>query len=80
MEATFGLVPMLVLAAIVILLVVFYFFFHHWAKWTDERKKPHTFFGFLRDIFCCHHFSKDYWKQNQPYLSEKSIFSAVHML
>jgi len=32
MEATFGLVPMLVLSAIVILLIVFYFFFHHWAK------------------------------------------------
>ncbi len=32
MEATFGLVPMLVLSAIVVVLIVSYFFFHNWAK------------------------------------------------
>lgn len=32
MEATFGLVPMLVLAAIMVVLIMTYFFLHHWVK------------------------------------------------
>ena len=32
MEPTFGLVPMLVLAAIVVVLIMTYFIFHNWAK------------------------------------------------
>lgn len=32
MEPTFGLVPLLVLAAIVVVLIMAYFFLHHWAK------------------------------------------------
>ena len=32
MEATFGFVPMLVLAAIAVVLIMVYFYLHHWAK------------------------------------------------
>ena len=32
MDATFGLVPMLILSAIVVVLIMAYFFFHNWAK------------------------------------------------
>lgn len=32
MDPTFGLVPMLVLAAIAVVLIMTYFIFHHWAK------------------------------------------------
>lgn len=32
MEATFGFVPMLVLAAIAVILIMAYFYLHHWAK------------------------------------------------
>lgn len=32
MEATFGFVPMLVLAAIMVVLIMAYFYLHHWAE------------------------------------------------
>jgi hypothetical protein len=32
MEATFGLVPILIMALIAVVIILMYFFFHHWAK------------------------------------------------
>lgn len=32
MEATFGLMPMLILSIIAVVAILAYFFLHHWAK------------------------------------------------
>jgi len=32
MEATFGLIPSLIMGTIAVVSIVSYFFFHHWAK------------------------------------------------